>query len=287
MTISRYNQRIKVYPDGHEKITTFNFPVFNPHGLNTESKIREDYNKDKNITRDDSIKRGIDKIYDIAMCNEFDYFVTFTLDSAKVDRFDYLEICKKLKNWLNNSSKRFNLMYLIVPELHKNGAVHFHGLIKGDVKLSDSGKTTKDGKIIYNLSNWSYGFTTCIPLTGERIAVARYICKYITKDTKKILGNLYYAGGGVIRNADNIYAINPYNASLGNEYSVGCTTLKVKYYENFSEVKKMNRLRIQNEIDIDLLFALNKFCCFCNMDRDEFINKAIRHFLTCVGEFDE
>lgn len=235
MTVSRYNQRTKVYPCGHEKVITFNRPVFNPHQLSTVSQKREEYNKDKNITRSDSIKRGIDKIYDIAMLNDFDYFVTFTLDKTKVDRYDYTEICKKLKNWLNNGSKRFNLKYLIVPELHKNGAVHFHGLIKGDFTLVDSGLRTEEDMVIYNLANWSYGFTTCIPLYGERIAVARYICKYITKDTKKLLGNLYYAGGGVQREPNYKYNLDTYYNALGTEYCVGCTSLKVKYYEDFKE----------------------------------------------------
>lgn len=232
MEISRYNQRIKFYPDGHLKIITFNRRVFNPFELPTELKKRN-YNKTDNQTRSDSIKRGIDKIYDIAMCNDFDYFITFTLDSKKVDRYDYNEICKKLKNWLNNGTKRYNLKYLIVPELHKDGAVHFHGLVSGFFDLLDSGKFTASGQPIFNLKNWHYGFTTCIPLYGERSAVARYICKYITKDTKRILGNLYYAGGGVRREPDLYYNNNPYYLALGNEFTVGCSPLKVKYYESF------------------------------------------------------
>ena len=232
MAFYRYNQRTKIYPDGQTKTITFNHPVFNPHKLPTKLKKRE-YRKDKNVTRSDSLKRGIDKIYDIAMINDFDYFITFTLDKNKVDRYDYSEICKKLKNWLNNGTKRMNLKYLIVPELHKDGAVHFHGLVSGDFTLLNSGKVTSNGQPIYNLKNWHYGFTTCIPLYGERVAVARYICKYITKDTKRILGNLYYSGGGVRREPDSSFSYTPYWTALGNEFLVGCTGLRVKYYESY------------------------------------------------------
>ena len=226
----RFNACTKVYPIGRVNQTVFNKPVFNPNKLDTEVKVRTDYEKKDFITRNDSLKRGKDKIFDIAILNDFDYFVTFTLDSAKISRYDYKEISSKLKQWLNNATKRNECKYLIVPELHQDGAVHFHGLIKGNFNLIDSGRKYK-GKPIYNLQNWKYGFTTCVELDENKLAVARYICKYITKDTKMILGNLYYAGGGVIREPKKEYSNIPYNLADGKEYEIGTTALKVKYLD--------------------------------------------------------
>ena len=229
----KFNSCKKVYPCGVNKITTFNRDVFNPFGLRPleeeHIKVRSDYSKSNNITRSDSLKRGIDKIYDIAILNDFDYFITFTLDSSKIDRYDYKEIQKKLKVWLQNAVSRYNAKYLIVPELHKDGAVHFHGLISGDFSLVFSGKVTSKGQPIYNLKNWKYGFTTAIPLDDNKVAIAKYICKYITKDTKMILGNLYYSGGGVVREPDKEYSCIPYYQASGVEYEIPLTQLKVKY----------------------------------------------------------
>ena len=234
----RCNRCTKCYPDGVRKVTVFNYPVYNPNGLYVAKKLRTDYAKKNGITRDDSIKRGIDKIYDIAVLNDFDYFITFTLDKTKIDRYDYSLICKKLKTWLSNAVQRQNAKYLIVPELHDDGAVHFHGLITGNFNLFDSGKKTKKGQTIYNLKNWDYGFTTCIPLDGNKVATARYICKYITKDTKIILGNLYYAGGGVLREPPKEYDNVPFYQSIGKQYEIGMTGLKVKYYSEDKENDK-------------------------------------------------
>lgn len=222
----RYNQCIKYYPS-FKKVITFNQCVYNPIKNPVVIPDRK-YNKDKNITRNDSLKRSKDKIYDIAILNKFDYFVTFTLDGKKINRFDYDDIQKKLKIWLKNKVTRNNLKYLIVPELHKNGAIHFHGLISGDLKLTDSGHKDK-GKVIYNLDSWKYGFTTCVKCTGDYEAVAHYISKYITKDTKRILGNTYYSGGGLERDCKKDYRYTLFSDSLGKEYIIS-EGLKVKYY---------------------------------------------------------
>lgn len=237
--VCRYNACNKLYPDGHKKTTVFNFPVFNPHGLYVEKKQRLNYSRDKGITRDDSIKRGIDKIYDIAILNNFDYFVTFTLDKNKIDRYDYSLICSKLKKWLQNAVQRNNASYIIVPELHQDGAVHFHGLISGEFDLADSGLKTSKNQTIYNLNNWKLGFTTCIELDENKVATARYLCKYITKDTKMILGNLYYAGGKINREPPKEYDNVLFYEALGKTYEIGCTALKVKYY--VSEVEENER----------------------------------------------
>lgn len=153
-----------------------------------------------------SISRARKKVHDIAALNDFKYFVTWTLDSKMIDRESPRVIARKLKRFLSNRVKRNNMSYLVVPELHKDGkGVHMHGLISGDFRLVDSGKRTKDGKIIYNMPDWKYGFSTCMEITGDREATARYITKYISKAFRKIFGNFYYAGGRVKRRPPTTY----------------------------------------------------------------------------------
>ena len=44
---------------------------------------------------------------------------------------------------------------------------------------------------VYNVTDWKYGFTTALPLYGDRGAVATYVAKYLEKDLCKIGGRLY------------------------------------------------------------------------------------------------
>jgi len=131
--------------------------------------------------------RAKKNLYYIARSNVWEWFVTFTLDKRKIERFDYDELSKRIKKWLNNLKQRKapDLYYLIVPEQHKNGAWHFHGLLGGcdGLNFVDSGRWTGDKdnrKKIYNLGDFDYGFTECTKVEStERIS--SYICKYITK----------------------------------------------------------------------------------------------------------
>ena len=132
-----------------------------------------------------SKSRTVNQIYEIARANTWDYFLTLTFDRKKIDSSDYELLCNKVSIWLNNIKKRYapDLKYIIVPELHSDGIhYHFHGLLAniGDMKFSDSG-IIKNGKVIYNLDNWKYGFSTVSKVVDTGKA-SSYITKYITKE---------------------------------------------------------------------------------------------------------
>lgn len=230
-----YNARIKLYPNDILKYTVFNKLIYNPDKVELLNKTnkRDDYSKsDDPITRDDSLKRSKDKIFDIAFMNAdlWQYMVTLTLDKDKIDRYDKKDINKKLKKWLGHLVERNNVNYLIIPELHKDGAVHFHGLISGNLKLYFSSHYDNNNRPIYNLLNWKYGFSTCVPLDDNKVAVCKYITKYVTKSTTKIFGNIYYCGGHSIkRDVPSVYQNIDYNTFNGNEFDVPNTNIKVKY----------------------------------------------------------
>lgn len=61
----------------------------------------------------------------LALANDFRWFVTLTLAPDKVDRYDAGEVVRKLSQWCNNQVKRRGLKYVLVPERHKDGALHF------------------------------------------------------------------------------------------------------------------------------------------------------------------
>lgn len=132
-----------------------------------------------------SKNRTINKIYDLCKSNSWEYFITLTFSQEKVDRYDYNEVSNAMIKWLHSikNSCSPNLRYIIVPELHKDGAYHFHGLISdiGNMEMIDSTKRTKNNDVIYNIKNYKLGFTTATKVK-ENNRVSGYITKYITKE---------------------------------------------------------------------------------------------------------
>jgi hypothetical protein len=235
-----HNTKAKIYPNGQQKITICSKPIFKNECWEPV-EFADPVSKPKNLdneVREDNIKRAKERIFDIAMCNQFDYFVTWTLDADKINRYDADEISKKLKTFLNNKVKRNNARYLVIPEHHQDGAIHMHGLLSGDFEMVDSGKTTKDGKTIYNMPQWSLGFSTAIKLDEHKDRVSRYITKYVTKEFKKIFGSFYYAGGhGLVRKPKTeLYDVD-YDSFELQEYSPEGVNMWFKYINTDSETE--------------------------------------------------
>lgn len=164
--------------------------------------------------------RAKSAVFDLALCNfDFCWFVTWTLNGEKFSRYDYKSAVKNLGQWLDNRVRRKGLKYLIVPELHKDGALHFHGFVNDKISVvpsgtyirPDGGKPVKlatlkrqhlepaDCREVFNLSDWQNGYTTAIRLYGERVHSSAYISKYITKTTEKVGGRYYLSGGDLLR----------------------------------------------------------------------------------------
>lgn len=185
--------------------------VYNPFTNSFEvledlEEISIEEKSDKGIDRERSLKsslsRTVNNIYSITRSNNWEYFITLTFDRNVVNAYDYDIVVDKLSKWINNIKQRYakNLKYIIVPELHKDGAYHFHGLIAdcGNIEFKDSGKKVtqkfKDSKgltrykktdqIIYNIGNYNLGFSTATKIVDTSKA-SNYICKYITKELCK------------------------------------------------------------------------------------------------------
>lgn len=188
-----------------------------------------------------SMRRARAKVRRLALANEFKYFVTLTLDPSKVNSMDGDAVVKKLNAWASNAVQRHGLRYILVPERHKKGGIHFHGFFNDAFPVVDSGtirvpwakKPRKPrskaeraewleagGKIVYNLPGWSLGFTTALELYGDYPAAVAYVCKYIGKDGEKPAGRWYYSGGELREPEITFGEISP--ADLKNEYGDRC-----------------------------------------------------------------
>lgn len=131
-----------------------------------------------------SMARAKNNIFYLARSNSWEWFVTLTFNPDKVDSFDYDEVTKKLSLWLNNARKKCpDMKYLVVPEQHKSGRWHFHGIFSNIDELGfiDSGLKTKKNEPIYNLNVYRLGFSTATKVSSTE-KVSKYISKYITKD---------------------------------------------------------------------------------------------------------
>lgn len=133
----------------------------------------------------ESIIRAKRNVMDLAYCNRFDYFCTFTVNGERADRYDLSGCRKKLSRLFDNYRQRYSrdFRYLVIAEFHKDGAIHFHGLVAG----------IRDCDLIINehgYLDWPYyskklGYFSCGKIKS-RPDCARYITKYITKDIAKL-----------------------------------------------------------------------------------------------------
>ena len=224
-----YDIRVKYINGVPVELLHMPAPVFNPDEVHTLDDLVDlhsdlynfnDVPKKVQKRNTDSVsavcaRRAKRRLSDYIRCNpDMDYFVTLTLSPEMIDRYDYSAIIKKLNNWLGNRVRRQGLKYILVPEHHKDGAVHFHGVMNDALSLSFSGRYLRNGKAvttvtekpIYNIANFDLGYTTAIKITGPNgtEAVANYVKKYITKDFKKV-GGRYYLHGGSMQKPDYEY----------------------------------------------------------------------------------
>ena len=194
-----------------------------------------------------SLNRTKQKVYQYALANRWDLFVTMTFSADTVDRYDYDACAKKLSKWLNNlRTKCPDLYYVFVPEQHKDCAWHFHGLLGGidGLELTDSGHKTKKGDVIYNIPGYKLGFTTAT-YVNDMDAVSYYLTKYITKDLcMQTKGRKRY---WVSRNIDlplvekheftegeKLALMEELRMDCNYESVVGCDTVpqQVRYFQN-------------------------------------------------------
>lgn len=146
--------------------------------------VPEDMEKKKARSEYVSRARSLNRVYHLARSNVWDWFFTLTFNPEKVDSFDYDSAKKALSIWLNNVKKKCpDMVYLLVPELHKSGRIHFHGLFSkcDDLGFADSGHRTKKGQVIYNVGSYKLGWSTATRV-DDNTRVTKYLSKYITKD---------------------------------------------------------------------------------------------------------
>lgn len=172
----------------HEPVYFHNSGELFGHALvdkiyNFEKEIRKYNEYDHKL--DNSLIRSKSKMFEYALCNKFEYFVTLTLNKDLHNRYDLSNFKKKLGKFLDNYKQRnsCNIQYVLVPEFHKDGAVHMHGLIKG-IPNKDL-QQNEYGYLDWTPYSKRFGYFSCSPIRDYENC-AKYVTKYITKELKSM-----------------------------------------------------------------------------------------------------
>ncbi|HFV1150665.1 TPA: hypothetical protein ACGNFN_001086 [Streptococcus agalactiae] len=187
---SEYNLKVINFGD-HVEVIKYGYLKQRVSGnnrpTNHERQIRtEEEQEIYNFQQAQKIQRRI-RYY--CECNDFDLFWTLTFDDEKVNAKDYEYAKKKLRAWLKYQREKYGKFdYIFIPELYKNGRIHFHGITFGfsppliEARNPKTDKLIKkNGLQIYNAETWKDGFST-VSKIDSKAKTANYISKYITKD---------------------------------------------------------------------------------------------------------
>lgn len=160
--------------------------------------------------------------FDKICCNpDLDTFATFTISPEHVeDRASWDDVYKRLKVWLSNRVSRAGLKYVICPERHKKGGIHFHALMNSSaLRLTPATNAhtgaplEHNGQPLYNISDFPFGFTSAELVqdaTRDREAVAKYIFKYMGKQgIEGKIGGRYALTGGELAKPIYLYSNDP------------------------------------------------------------------------------
>ena len=245
-----YNCKLTSYPTGQH--VAF---YANTISVNTDKPINENFckthqNKEREKEKEMhckqvSLSRTKNKIYHIARSSTWEWFITLTFDRNITDSSSYDIVIKKLTQYLNDIEKRKcpDIKYLVVPELHADGAhYHFHGLLSNvdGMRFRYSGHDDKKGNPIYNILDWKAGFTTATRVT-DTDRVSSYITKYITKGSEQYLKNKkrYYASRNItlaeterlIMDRDDFEALYSDRITYCKTINVPAAHQQITYYE--------------------------------------------------------
>lgn len=161
-----------------------------------------------------SLSRTKRNIREIALCNDFTYFATLTVNSKHCNRFSLQECQNKLKYLIHERIRRKNkhFKYIFITEKHKDGAYHFHGLVK-DLELYTNANGYYSSKVFDEI-----GFNS-FSLIKDYNKCCNYITKYITKDCIRNENNQIYISSRGLKKATR-YEIQPldFDFTYQNDY---------------------------------------------------------------------
>lgn len=246
-----FNDRciIKMYDDNYYKLIQ---GTFKEKGSKDDSDIgiRNFFKNETKLSQ--SLSRSRQKVFEYAMCNDFPYFVTLTINKEQCDRYDLDIFIKKFTQWIRDIRKKYKcqIKYLFIPENHKDGAWHLHGFLdvpeymleKFDISIQN--EYIKNNR--NNIYNWSlyekkFGFNIIEPVRNKE-ATAKYATKYIVKNLGSNIDQnkkVYYASRG-LKTAETIAELRPMSDIEFDYVGEYCSVKWIKSKNEVEEIIKCN-----------------------------------------------
>lgn len=211
--------------------------------------IVHDRDKHYDHKLDASLSRAKRVVLELALCNEWMFFCTFTINKSKFDRTDLDAWYKSFNQFIRDTRKKsgLDIRYVLVPEKHADGSWHMHGmfsdispLLSSFADLLAAGANVPLHLATSGYFNWldyqrKFGFCS-FGLIRNSVACAFYVTKYVSKSLSESVSqvgrHLYYASQGLNRAQfhGDVYGNCEYlNSFLRNHYdfcSTGMTALK-------------------------------------------------------------
>ena len=174
-----------------------------------------------------NISRARTKVKEYALSNTWDYFATLTIDKTKFDRYDIKAYIKALSAFLNNYNRNgIKVLYLLIPELHKDNAIHLHGLLSG-IPVNDL-IINENGYLDWKPYHDKFGYISLSPIK-DPLKVSNYITKYISKDmataVKECNAHLYYCSQK-LKHAERIFMATDGAFLVSPDYSSDYSKIK-------------------------------------------------------------
>lgn len=196
---------IKSYGDNKVKIT-----MLSKCRVSGLEKCEEQHVKKNSVNTEKlscNLARAKSKVQELALCNDWEYWCTFTISPDKYDRYNLKAYVRDFTEFIHNLNKRREkkIRYLFIPEMHQDGAWHIHGFIMG---LSEKDIIANyNGYLTWKQYNDKFGFMSMSKIEDlERCS--SYALKYMTKDASKNvseLGNHLYYASQKLNVAERIY----------------------------------------------------------------------------------
>ena len=186
-----------------------------------------------------SVSRLKSRVQELILCNNWNCFVTFTLDKCKRNR-DSIDTFEDLTRHLKyiRQTRCSELRYMLLLEQHKNGGYHGHALmyLPADF-IADEFIINDNGYFEWFDISSRFGFMSIKPYDGT-LRACNYVTKYVTKDlipgrvlrTSKGLNKAYVIRNlsiGITSNVSNVFRSEYVISVLMSVDSFEC------YYNNF------------------------------------------------------
>lgn len=220
-----YKEKYFVYTYNDNNIRIVRLKCAREKGFEEHNKKNKqlgifDYNSEE-IKRV-SLSRTKRNIRELALCNDFEYFVTLTVDSKNADRYSLDSVQEKLKKLLKKIRRKNNeFRYIFITEKHKDGAFHFHGLCT----FFDDLYINENGYYCSYIFSTELGFNSFSKIV-DYTKCCNYITKYITKECIKNSHNQIYISSRGLKKASREEFNNiDFIPSYTNEY---CSILDIQ-----------------------------------------------------------